>query len=389
VNDWQLAQYIAASGPLHCADGWSILGRAIDSHARGDVDCARHLAYYAELRAALSLLATEGIGIFGNRHFVVDGTKKCHRIGKKSGTHLVAWHALRRWADLERSAELLGQGLIVNGLRLHEWIDEFMGGPSLQPVGSRWLQIWGMDLQRFSSDHDARNESSYRPTRLRRRTATNVSDSTEFISSLWTLCEPSANSRFESLDRYLLRLTLEDTFFGLTNKKADDDPARFKENVSAMLSSIIMAGSASSDWEKFLTRKIDSSDPVAIEEAKKNDPVDHPRHDLQVMSRAALLLRVATAACSVLFKETGVSKGDVKFWWSDFGRDRGIWDTTNEPDEFTDMWADVDGAMASVKDWKDNTSAADQSFSRLQRERSYPMSVLGGCERIALWGFGL
>lgn len=53
INSRNLAQYIAASAPLHCADGWSVLGRAIDSHSRGDFDASRHLAYYAELRAAL------------------------------------------------------------------------------------------------------------------------------------------------------------------------------------------------------------------------------------------------------------------------------------------------------------------------------------------------
>ena len=34
LNYLHLTQYIAASAPLHCADGWSLLGRAIDCHAR-------------------------------------------------------------------------------------------------------------------------------------------------------------------------------------------------------------------------------------------------------------------------------------------------------------------------------------------------------------------
>jgi len=62
----QLSQYISASCLLHCSDGWSYLGKAILSILRGDPHRARHLAYYAELRAAVALLATEGIGIFNN-----------------------------------------------------------------------------------------------------------------------------------------------------------------------------------------------------------------------------------------------------------------------------------------------------------------------------------
>src|ERR1700722_10404856 len=46
LNHFQLTQYIAASAPLHCADGWSLLGRAIDCHARRDHESARHFAYY-------------------------------------------------------------------------------------------------------------------------------------------------------------------------------------------------------------------------------------------------------------------------------------------------------------------------------------------------------
>src|ERR1700722_6306108 len=57
-----LAQYISASSILHCADGWSYLGRAISCLLTGDPHRVVHLAYYAELRAALSLLASEGIG---------------------------------------------------------------------------------------------------------------------------------------------------------------------------------------------------------------------------------------------------------------------------------------------------------------------------------------
>jgi len=53
LSNKDLAQYIAASAPLHCFDGWSYLGRAIECHCRGDTNNARHLAYYAELRATM------------------------------------------------------------------------------------------------------------------------------------------------------------------------------------------------------------------------------------------------------------------------------------------------------------------------------------------------
>src|SRR5690349_10494850 len=71
-----LREYISASTVLHCMDGWAYLGRSLASYLSGDIDVARHLAYYAELRAAMSLLGTEGIGIFHNRHICIDAANR-------------------------------------------------------------------------------------------------------------------------------------------------------------------------------------------------------------------------------------------------------------------------------------------------------------------------
>ena len=60
VDGPKIGEYIASSAPLHLADGWNYLSRAFDAACRGDRGAAYHLSYYAELRAAMSLLATEG-----------------------------------------------------------------------------------------------------------------------------------------------------------------------------------------------------------------------------------------------------------------------------------------------------------------------------------------
>ena len=54
-----LADYIAASVFGTCLRWLGIfLGRAIEAELAGDPDIARHLAYYAELRAGISFLAS-------------------------------------------------------------------------------------------------------------------------------------------------------------------------------------------------------------------------------------------------------------------------------------------------------------------------------------------
>src|SRR5579871_4913714 len=105
----QLAQYITASSILHCADGWSYLGRAILSLLQGDPHRARHLAYYAELRAAMAVLATEGVGIFKNKHFVIDGPNCVMRLDTKKGTHEVVWDCLEYWSRQRRSGDVFAE----------------------------------------------------------------------------------------------------------------------------------------------------------------------------------------------------------------------------------------------------------------------------------------
>ena len=73
-TDSNLTEYIGASTLGHCFDGWSYLGRATEAELAGDPGSARHLGYYAELRAAMSLLAGDGIGIFNNSHVSVNGS---------------------------------------------------------------------------------------------------------------------------------------------------------------------------------------------------------------------------------------------------------------------------------------------------------------------------
>jgi hypothetical protein len=387
LNQFHLTQYVAASAPLHCADGWSLLGRAIDCHARRDRDSARHFAYYAELRAAVSLLAAEGVGIFNTSHFTVEKIKQCGRFG--GNTHKITWPVLEYWAELKRSSDLLGSSIRINGVALEEWLEHFPPRGSLRAIGGRWLRTWGLDLRLFSDDRDIRNEASYRPTKLTERAVLSVEDSSDFICALWSLCEPAVQAPFSGLDRHLLRLALEETFFGIRGVTAAANASQFRSDVTGMLSQIVSDPTAQHEWLGFLTRASEPRDPVVLSEARQTDPIDTPRQHLQMISRAALLLRVATAASSRLLKETNVSGADVEFWWSAMGEERGLWMSTQQPTNFTDLWADADAAVKSITEWRTKTQPADRGFLQWRQKHSYDISVLGGCERIALWGLGL
>jgi hypothetical protein len=397
VNGRHLAQYIAASAPLHCADGWSFLGRAVDCHGAGDFDAARHLGYYAELRAALSILAAEGVGIFDDRHFVVETSTTCllvgsaPKAGRKGGlrTHFVAWAALEHWADLRRSAGLLGQIISVAGLSLAQWVENFQTSPSFHPVGSRWLKTWGLDLEQMSDDREARNEASYRPSHL---VSTNPLDSlaaSDFICSLWKLCEPAGGSRFELLDQHLLRITLEELFEGTTGRTAQQVGQAFRSGLSTMLSRSGLGESSQAEWLRFFTRNSQPDDPPVVVAARKLTDINDPEHHIQVISRAMLLLRIATGGCGRLLREAQLDRDLLKFWWARLGEERGLFDAHSEPGELIDLWADIENAVREVQIWRESNVGSNPSFSKWRQDRASEMSVLGGCERVALWGLGL
>ena len=167
-NPSQLSEFIAASCLLHCSDGWSYLGRAISSLLRGDPHRARHLAYYAELRATTSLLATEGIGIFNSEHFAITGPSVATALATKSGTHYFAWDCLEYWSDQPASANLFAQIIRPYGISLEDWCAPLGGASTLAPHARKWFKQWGMDLHVFLKDHAVRNVSSYEPDGLPR-----------------------------------------------------------------------------------------------------------------------------------------------------------------------------------------------------------------------------
>jgi hypothetical protein len=251
------------------------------------------------------------------------------------------------------------------------------------------LRTWGLDLRLLAGDQDIRNEASYRPTKLTERPMLDAEDSSDFICAVWSLCEPSAHAPFNSLDRHLLRLALEETFHGVTGTTVAANAPKFKTDVANMLSQILPDHAAQQQWLNFLTRATEPRDPIILSDAREIDQIDAPRQHLQMISRAALLLRVATAANLRLMQEAHVSGADVKFWWSAVGEERGLWMRGKQPSNLADLWADVEAAVNNITQWKTKTAAADRGFVQWRHDLAYDISVLGGCERIALWGLEL
>lgn len=382
----QAADYIAASVPLHVLDGWSFLGRAVDASARGDADVARHLAYYAELRAAVSLLAHEGLGVFSGQHLVVDPMRTVTKFPGGNTTHVVTWLALEYWASLKKSGDLVGVVIEAFGYSLGDWVDAFTSGSStVRPVASRWLRRWGLDLHRMIDDRESRNEASYRPSGFSGQQQTSVTEVIGFLHDVWHLCEPTSDGKFSRLDQFLVRRTLADLFQALHGESVVTKPNDYERMVRF---AVVQLGLPPTDLViDFLTFKTLVNDPLLLRLAERSDDATAASHHLQVMGRALLLLRIASGASRELMRSASVKQAHVEFWWKNFGLQRGLWRPDGEPESLSDQWLDVEHYVQEMSEW--SSQGASHSYASWRQDQPSTIGVIGECERIGLWGLGL
>lgn len=381
----QLAQYISASSVLHCADGWSYLGRAINCLLKGDPHRVVHLAYYAELRAALCLLACEGVGVFHDLHFVIDAPNSSRVLPSHPSTHMAAWSYLKYWSTLKRSAALFSDVIAPAGIPLSDWFDS-QGGVDrfVRPQARVWFSQWSMDLGLFSADRDARNESSYRPDGIPEPWYLSASESLSLATELWQACEPSPNASFDGIDRQILRITIENIFRGTTGRAATDDPAGFGTFAGAIVDSLPFESAIADEWKAFLIRNTAPANLRIFEYASK-DPSDRSIGHAAVLSRATLLLRLATGSTLKLVRSAGISSDKLQFWWGQLGISRGLWDGTKDRTDLLDLWEDILVLFQDIEAFQAATPAAQQTFQLIGSQMPQVVTGLGGCERVAIW----
>lgn len=383
-NPRHLSQYIAASCLLHCADGWSYLGRAIMALLRGDAHRVRHLAYYAELRAAMSVLASEGIGIFDRKHFVISAQLDTTKMATDLGTHRVVWECLSFWSGLPKSGDLFGSVISPHGQPLEEWLAPLGGINLLSPYAQKWFRQWGMDLKLPSDDRDARNQSSYRPDGLPFSWYVKADEALEITSEIWSLFGFSTNRVFTKLDDHLLRIALEQVFKGREGIEASMNHAKYAIFVKDVIRGQALEEKIAEHWQTFLLRRTSPNDPRVIE-LSTISPTDPDLGHVAVIARAALLLRVAAGSSAQLLLASGYTTDKLRFWWSGLGASRGLWEQEIDDDAIVDSWDDISLLLNDVESFQDSTAPNELTFHRIGNELPHVITGFGGCERFAVW----
>jgi hypothetical protein len=380
-----LAQYIAASVTLHANDGWSYLGRGVACLLAGDTHRALHLAYYAELRAAMSLLASAGIGIFNVQHYAIDGVNTTRKLRTREGTHIMTWLALEAWARRPASGALFSSLVRPEGLTLDDWFQPEGGSSVIAPQAKAWFMQWGMDLGLATKDREARNESSYRPDGVPSTWEGSAADALAFVRDMWRLLEPSTASGFEQIDRHILRLAIERYHFGRSGRLATNTDAEYVALVDAIITAQSLTTAANERLRTFLLRQSAPENPQIFERSKVRP--NHTQTDaLAVMSRAVLLLRIATGSAHSLLARVGFGASALDFWWQKVGEARGLWAPGAPPSPLSDLWADVHASLIEVEGVEAATPGSLTTFHAIGTSIPGPIAIFGSHERVGLWG---
>ena len=360
-----VVESIAVRGPLHCSDGWGYLARSLCALLVGDAHAARHLAYYAELRGALSILASDGIGVFNRNNRVVEGNGALVAL-RNDATHQMAWAALDAWSKQSTSLGRILRSIEINNAPLFDALTAYFPSPGSSNLSSDLIRTWGFDLILGADDRDDRNLSSYSPNDLT-LIQHNAPDDIDFVAQLWECFEPGN----WVLERHLLRimLELEQVTQGPPTIADRVDRYQFLDpRIRALVS------------QDFLARATEPSDHPLIGWSKM---ISSPTDPKAMIARGALLLKIATSMVMSNFISASVKPlDDLSMWWDKLGTERGFWPPGQAPEDMNDLWLDISLALGAVQQ-----SAPTDRSALLTATATFLYSRLCETERIALWRF--
>ena len=179
------ASELAAEQIFHMIEGWRYASAATNAFLNHSKHTALHFAYYAELRAAMSLLSWSGIRVRQSAHYYLDvyGNKKS--FGPER-THSAVWGLWQNWVRRTDATKLFKEQIrLTSNVSLSNVLT------SLQYVDpSKTLRNWGMDLAQIQADHTARNTSSYEAFWINSPLSKMSQDDLDLVLMLWKLLLP-------------------------------------------------------------------------------------------------------------------------------------------------------------------------------------------------------
>jgi len=363
-NAAYLADYIVASGPLHCLDGWSYLGKAFLSATLGDLGIAIHLSYYAGLRATLALAAAQGYGIIGTSYWDLrENTPQ--RITQSTSTNVAAKRFLREHLVV---ADVIRRAVQPFGHRWDEWansLQQKVWGDPLQAARLREI-LWG----KLDKAHGVRGIASYRPDFGRIRVRMEVEEVAKTLLMVWRAFEPIGDGRFPFDDYFLLWII----------KAIDKSHEIVTENdLIAWLSDQFP------ETRDSLNKLLSDPHPLVkwLEDDVEPSKIEFDRQFQAIVAWSALLLRLATGAwrdqLSWALSEIDMNDEALRPWMEE------LWDTEGFKGDLiesvSDLWGDIEAALEDLEGL-----AHSGDLRSLHHEGADPLIRCSKTWLIWLWG---
>ena len=209
----------------------------------------------------------------------------------------------------------------------------------------------------------------------------------KFVKEFWRMCEPSGSERFQRLDRQLLRKWIRSQYVSVTNRPANSGNRDFVREVKQLVDNVDPIGLSKNGWIEFLTmpRKHEES-PILQLASRDSNNTPWEQH-LEMLSRALMLLRLASGSCRLFVINSGVPKWELVFWWHAFGEEASLWDKGDGPADPQELWLDIQQAIQDLDTWLEGDEYTKMRTFRLNQ--SAGISVIDEAERAAFWGIGL
>ena len=394
IQQTKINQFLAASSLSHLLDGWGYLSTAFNALLSGDEAAAIHLAYYAELRSAMSILSTEGIGVFSKKHisafsattnfeFPTNYYKNNNPAGKYvqggSPTHVFVWEAMEKWSN---SSTKPGDDILkvfkVEGLNFYELIEYFhpaTAGSSLLTTQTvkNWLKEWCFDIKHYRKDRESRNVASYRPQRIKDfGTYPDFKLIINELSAFWNVISPSPQNKFNLLDKHLLRKLFGSLYSALTPAQPIDD---------LISNAFDQHGINDQTLFDFLGYKA----PFSNEHVIFNYASMRKTTALSIIARATLLLRISVGMVANLYQAGGLRKADLEFVWNKYGVENGFWSPGAPIANHDDLWFDLEGMFSDLKTDINGTGAVND-LNSIRKRNVVEMTHFSQIHRACLWG---
>lgn len=155
----QLKTDLAARQIEHALEAWHYLSQSAMALLNNHEEIAIHLAYYAEVRAANSLLAATGINNKERPSYYIDSRDNLRKLDVR--THELIRLIWGKWHIRSDTKHAFTSLQIAPSVTLED-IGVALG---IQNIQSNPLQQWSFELVHFTGDHKARNMASYNVTK--------------------------------------------------------------------------------------------------------------------------------------------------------------------------------------------------------------------------------